>query len=89
MLVGMGASSLIALKLGAGKRGEAEAVVGTAMTMALALSMSFTLIVAVLMRPILVFFGGTGVILDYAMQFTTGSICRACSCRSCPSASTT
>jgi putative MATE family efflux protein len=71
MLVGMGASSLIALKLGAGKRGEAEAAVGTAATMALALSVIFTLTVALFMRPILVFFGGTGVILEYAMQFTS------------------
>jgi putative MATE family efflux protein len=70
MLVGMGASSLIALKLGAGKRDEAEAAVGTAATMALALSVIFTLTVALFMRPILVFFGGTGVILEYAMQFT-------------------
>jgi putative MATE family efflux protein len=70
MLVGMGASSLIALKLGAGKRGEAEAAVGTAATMALALSAVFTLVVALFMRPILVFFGGTGLILDYAMAFT-------------------
>jgi putative MATE family efflux protein len=70
MLVGMGASSLIALKLGAGKRDEAEAAVGTATTMALALSAVFTLTVALFMRPILVFFGGKGAVLDYAMSFT-------------------
>lgn len=71
MLVGMGASSLIALKLGAGKRDEAEAAVGTAATMALVLSASFTLLVALFMRPILIFFGGTGEVLEYAMRFTT------------------
>ena len=71
MLVGMGASSLIALKLGAGKRDEAEGAVGTAATMALALSVIFTLTVALFMRPILVFFGGTGVVLEYAMRFTS------------------
>lgn len=70
MLVGMGASSLIALKLGAGKREEAEAAVGTAATMALILSLIFTLAVGLFMRPILVFFGGTGAVLDYAMAFT-------------------
>jgi putative efflux protein, MATE family len=71
MLVGMGASSLIALKLGAGRRDEAEAAVGTAATMALVLSAIFTAAVAIFMRPILVFFGGSGVVLDYAMAFTT------------------
>lgn len=70
MLFGMGASSLIALKLGEGNRADAEAVVGTAATMALILSTVFTLVVALFMRPILVFFGGTGVVLDYAMTFT-------------------
>jgi len=70
MLVGMGASSLIALKLGAGRREEAEAAVGTAATMALILSLIFTLAVGLFMRPILVFFGGTGAVLDYAMVFT-------------------
>jgi len=70
MLVGLGASSLIALKLGEGKREEAEAAVGTAATMALLMSAAFTLVVAAFMRPILVFFGGSGVVLDYALQFT-------------------
>lgn len=70
MLVGMGASSLIALKLGEGKREEAEAAVGTAATMALVLSAAFTFLVAAFMKPILVFFGGTGAVLDYALQFT-------------------
>lgn len=70
MLVGMGASSLIALRLGEGRREEAESVVGTAATMSLAVSVAFTLAVALFMRPILVFFGGTGPSLDYAMQFT-------------------
>jgi putative MATE family efflux protein len=70
MLVGMGASSLIALKLGEGKREEAEAAVGTALALALALGAAFTLAVAAFMRPLLVFFGGTGAVLDYAMQFT-------------------
>ena len=71
MLVGMGASSLIALRLGAGRRDEAEAAVGTAATMAILLGAAFTLAVALFMRPILAFFGGTGVVLEYAMRFTT------------------
>jgi putative MATE family efflux protein len=71
MLVGMGASSLIALKLGAGKRDEAEAAVGTALSMALGLAALFTLAVGLFMRPILVFFGGSGEVLDYAMRFTS------------------
>ena len=70
MLVGMGASSLIALRLGEGKRGEAESVVGTASVMGVALSAAFTLVVAVFTKPILVFFGGTGIVLDYALTFT-------------------
>jgi putative MATE family efflux protein len=71
MLVGMGASSLIALKLGAGRREEAEAAVGTAFSMALGLSTLFTLSVGLFMRPILEFFGGSGEILAYAMRFTS------------------
>lgn len=70
MLVGMGASSLIALKLGEGKHEEAESVVGTAATMSLGLALVFTALVALFLRPILVFFGGTGIVLDYAVQFT-------------------
>jgi len=71
MLVGMGASSLIALKLGAGRREEAEAAAGTAFTMALGLAVAFTLGVGLFMRPILSFFGGSGEILDYALRFTS------------------
>ena len=70
MLVGMGASSLIALKLGEGKHEEAESVVGTAATMSLGLALVFTALVALFLRPILVFFGGTGIVLEYAVQFT-------------------
>ena len=66
----MGASSLIALKLGEGKHEEAESVVGTAATMSLGLALAFTALVALFLRPILVFFGGTGIVLDYAVQFT-------------------
>jgi putative MATE family efflux protein len=70
MLIGLGASSLIALKLGEGKREEAEATVGTAATMSIVLGLAMTIGVGVFMRPILVFFGGTGIVLDYAMRFT-------------------
>jgi putative MATE family efflux protein len=71
MLIGHGASSVISLRLGEGRRGDAEGVVGAGTFLALVLGVIAVAATAAFMEPILVFFGGTPTIIGYAMRFTT------------------
>jgi putative MATE family efflux protein len=70
LFVGIGASALISLRLGAGKRDEAERVVGTALALSAAIGVIFVVVVSLVMRPLLVMFGGSGPTLEYAITFT-------------------
>jgi putative MATE family efflux protein len=71
MLIGHGASSVISLRLGEGRRDKAEEVVGAGTSLALIVGALVVVITALFMQPILVFFGGTATTLGYAMRFTS------------------
>jgi putative MATE family efflux protein len=71
MLVGHGASSVISLRLGEGRREDAETVVGNGTTLAAIIGVVMVAVTAVFMRPLLLFFGGTPATIDYAVRFTT------------------
>jgi putative MATE family efflux protein len=69
MLVGMGATSLISLKLGEKKKEDAEKILNYAFYLSIIVSLFLTLGVYFAMDPLIVLFGGTGEVYNYADQF--------------------
>ena len=69
MLVGMGTSARISLKLGQHKKDEAEHHLGNAFILILILSALITVIGLVFMRPILTLFGASADTEIYASQY--------------------
>ncbi|HYE69513.1 MAG TPA: MATE family efflux transporter [Anaerovoracaceae bacterium] len=71
MLIGIGATALISLKLGQQKREEAEQILGTAFALTFIVGIGISMAVLLFLDPILRFLGATPDVFDYAKQFTT------------------
>lgn len=69
MLIGIGATSLISIRLGQKKHEEAEKVVGNAMVLLILLPVLLTIIYLIFSDPILIFFGASDEALPYARDF--------------------
>ncbi len=69
MLVGMGATSLISIRLGAGKGKEAEQIAGNALTLFIVLGFLLTVVGLIFIRPLLSFFGAGLNVLPYAVDY--------------------
>ena len=70
MLVGVGATSLVSIKLGEGKPTEAEAIMGNALSMALLLAVILTPLTLFWLDPLLIFAGAGPDVLPYAREFS-------------------
>ncbi|MBQ8502307.1 MAG: MATE family efflux transporter [Bacteroides sp.] len=68
-LVGVGASTLISVKLGQKDYDTAQRVLGNVFVLNLILGLAFTTIVMVFLDPILYFFGGSDETVKYARDF--------------------
>ncbi len=71
MLIGIGSTALISLKLGQQKREEAEQILGTAFALTLLFGVVITVVLLLFLDPILRFLGATPDVFGYAKQFTT------------------
>jgi len=71
MLIGIGATALISLKLGQQKREEAEQILGTAFALTFIVGIGISIAMLLFLDPILRFLGATPDVFDYAKQFTT------------------
>ncbi|NLC65790.1 MAG: MATE family efflux transporter [Clostridium sp.] len=69
MLIGMGATSLISIRLGEKKGDEAEKIIGNAFTLFIILGLSLTVIGLIFLKPILIFFGASPAVLPYATDY--------------------
>ena len=69
MLVGIGATTNISIKLGQGKREEAEHIVGNSITLALIIGIILTVVVTVFSDSILKVFGASESTLIYAKSY--------------------
>lgn len=69
MLIGIGATALISIRLGQQKMEEAEKVAGNAMVMIILLPVLIGVIYLIFPEPILVFFGASEEVLPYARDF--------------------
>ena len=68
-LVGVGAATLIAVKLGQKDYDTAQRVLGNVFVLNILLGLAFTVIVFPFLNPILYFFGGSDETVEYARQF--------------------
>ena len=69
MLVGLGANSLVSLRLGEGKKGEAELILGNAFTLIIIISLSISAAGLIFIDPLLRIFGASEIVLPYAKAF--------------------
>jgi len=69
MLVGIGATSLVSIRLGEGKKKEAEKIMGNAVTLLIALSVILTVLGLVFLDPMLRTFGASDAVLPYARDY--------------------
>lgn len=70
LLIGVGSTALISIRLGQHKMEEAEKVAGNGATMLIILPLLLTGVYLVFADPILVFFGASQEVLPYARDFT-------------------
>ncbi len=69
MLVGFGAAALISIKLGEGKKEEAENILGNGFMLLVLISIFTTVIFLIFLKPLLLLFGATENTLGYAKDF--------------------
>lgn len=69
MLVGIGATSLISIRLGQQRKEEAELIVGNAMILLILLSIVISLSGLIFINPILQLFGASEAVLPYAKDY--------------------
>jgi putative MATE family efflux protein len=70
MLVGIGATAVISIRLGEKKIEQAEQTLGNALTLAIIISIVLTAVFYSFLDPILVAFGGSGEVFQYAKDFS-------------------
>ena len=71
MLVGIGATALISLKLGQQQYDDAEKILGTAFATMILMGIIISAVLLIFLDPILLFLGATPDVLGYAKQFST------------------
>ncbi|NLC40554.1 MAG: hypothetical protein GX763_06520 [Clostridiaceae bacterium] len=69
MLIGMGATSLISIRLGEKGGSEAEKIVGNALVLFLILGISLTVIGLIFLEPVLTLFGASPDVMPYARDY--------------------
>ncbi len=69
ILIGIGATTLVSIRLGEGRREEAETVMGNALTLLVLGSVILSTCGLLFLRPLLVFFGASETILPYSAQY--------------------
>lgn len=70
MLIGIGATALISIRLGQRKKEEAEKIIANAMALLIILPVLLTIIYLIFTDPILIAFGASQEVLPYARDFT-------------------
>ncbi|MEF9935169.1 MAG: MATE family efflux transporter [Clostridium sp.] len=69
MLVGIGATALISIRLGQQRHDNAEHIFGNAITLSVILSLAITVLGIIFLDPLLEAFGATGQVLSYSRDY--------------------
>jgi putative MATE family efflux protein len=75
MLIGIGSTALVSIKLGQGRHDEAEKILGNAFAAIIAMGLLISGILLYFLDPLLKFLGATPDVFDYARQFTEVILC--------------
>ncbi len=71
LLIGVGSSSNFNLKLGAGEREAAGHIAGNGIGLLLIFGLILSIVVRIFLEPLIVAFGATAEVFDYAMTYTS------------------
>jgi putative MATE family efflux protein len=71
MLIGIGATALISIKLGQKKKEEAEVILANTLVLLIIVSIAITIIGLIFCDPIIKVFGATGEVMSYSKQYIT------------------
>lgn len=71
MLIGLGANSLVSIRLGQGRRDEAELIMGNALTLLILISVVITAIGLIFLEPLLKAMGASETVLPYARDYAS------------------
>ena len=71
MLIGVGATALISIRLGQQRRDEAEQILGTAFASTFVMGIGTSIVFLLFLDPILRFLGATPDVFDYAKKFSS------------------
>jgi putative MATE family efflux protein len=71
MLIGIGGSTLVSIRLGQGKRDAAERIIGNATAMLIVLSIVLTTTILIFIEPLLKICGASNAVLPYAKDFAS------------------
>lgn len=69
ILFGLGGATLFSIRLGEGRRDEAENVLGNAFTLLIIAGLLFMILGQIFLRPLLSLFGASEVVLPYSMEY--------------------
>lgn len=69
LLVGIGATALISIRLGEQRKDDAEKVMGNAMTLLVLIALALTILGLLFLDPLLVRFGASATVLPYARAY--------------------
>lgn len=70
MLVGIGATAQVSIRIGEKRKDEAERILGNAFSLALTIALTLTAVLIIFLDPILIALGAEPAILPYARDFT-------------------
>lgn len=69
MLIGIGANALVSIRLGQGKKDEAEKIMGNAASLLVLSSLMIAILCSIFLEPILRTFGASEAVLPYAKEY--------------------
>lgn len=69
MLIGVGSTSLISIRLGEQRKAEAEQIVGNALILLIIIGFSLTILGLIYLQPLLGFFGASTEVMPYAVDY--------------------
>lgn len=69
MLIGMGATALISIRLGAKKQNEAEVIMANALLLFILIGLTLTAVGLIFLKDILAFFGASSRVMPYATDY--------------------
>ncbi len=69
MLIGIGATALVSIRMGQGRTDEAEVILGNAFSALIIFGLAFTGCTLLFLDPILIFLGANPDVFDYSKQF--------------------